>query len=266
MAVFEVMRGRWLPVLAAALAAAGTARLGLWQLDRAQQKLDLQASIERRVDLPALTQPELAARADNPQVVAAQHHRRVNLQGRWLASRTVYLDNRQMDGRQGFHVVTPLLLAPGDAVLVQRGFMLRDFNDRTRLAPLPTPDGLVRITGRIAPPPGRLLELGAAEQGSIRQNLDLEAMAREAGVPLRPVVILQTEAAQVIQGGDEIASAPTAVAKAQDGLLRHWPAMAADVGKHHGYAFQWFALCTLITGLTLWFQFLRPALAARKTG
>jgi cytochrome oxidase assembly protein ShyY1 len=45
-----------------------------------------------------------------------------------------------------------------------------------------------------------------------------------------------------------------------DGLLRAWPAVAVDVGKHHGYAFQWFSLSALIVGLTLWFQFLRPRL------
>ena len=265
MTAFAVMRGRWFVVAVALLAAAGTARLGWWQLDRARQKLDLQASIESRVDLPPLAQRDLAVRADRPETVAAQHHRRVTLQGHWLAARTVYLDNRQMDGRQGFYVVTPLLLAPGDAVLVLRGFMLRDFNDRTRLAPLPTPDGGVRIAGRIAPPPGRLLELGTAEQGSIRQNLDLETMGREAGVPLRPVVVLQTEPAQA-WGGPDAGPSASASAAAQDGLLRHWPAMAADVGKHHGYAFQWFALCALIIGLTLWFQFVRPARATRKTG
>jgi surfeit locus 1 family protein len=45
----------------------------------------------------------------------------------------------------------------------------------------------------------------------------------------------------------------------RDSLLRQWPEVALDVGKHHGYAFQWFALCALIVGLTAWFQFIRPA-------
>jgi surfeit locus 1 family protein len=45
-----------------------------------------------------------------------------------------------------------------------------------------------------------------------------------------------------------------------DGLLRQWPAPAADVGKHYGYAFQWFAMSALIVGLYAWFQLLRPAL------
>jgi len=48
-----------------------------------------------------------------------------------------------------------------------------------------------------------------------------------------------------------------------DGLLRHWPAPAFDVHKHYGYAFQWFALAALITGLYVWFQLVRPRLRRR---
>ena len=41
-------------------------------------------------------------------------------------------------------------------------------------------------------------------------------------------------------------------------LRRQWPLPATDVQKHHGYAFQWFALCTLVAGLYLWFQIIQP--------
>ena len=33
---------------------------------------------------------------------------------------------------------------------------------------------------------------------------------------------------------------------------------AAGVDKHHGYAFQWFALCALTAGLYVWFQIIQP--------
>ena len=39
-----------------------------------------------------------------------------HLQGRWQAEHTVYLDNRQMQGRPGFYVLTPLLLEGGGAL------------------------------------------------------------------------------------------------------------------------------------------------------
>ena len=69
----------------------------------------------------------------------------VVLDGRWLAAHTVYLDNRQMNGRPGFFVVTPLRLDDGRAVLVQRGWLPRDCSDRTASLPPPTrPTGAVR--------------------------------------------------------------------------------------------------------------------------
>ncbi len=245
-------RRRALVLVAALLMALLTARLGWWQLDRAQQKLALQARITARAALPPLSELPLDdAEADR------QVYRPVLLRGRWLDDRTVALDNRQMNARQGFFIVTPLLLAGGDAVLVQRGWTPRDFVDRSRVAPLPAQPGEVLVAGRLAPPPAKLLALADAETGPIRQNLDPAAFSQEIGLRLRPGSVQQTGPTQPAStaGGDGSAG-PTPLAS--DGLLRQWPQLALDVGKHHGYAFQWFALCALVVGLTLWFQFLRP--------
>ena len=245
-------------LVAAVLAASATARLGWWQLDRAQQKLDLQARITARGNLAPLPQGDLPR---SEATAADQHYRPVQLRGRWLQQHTLYLDNRQMNARQGFFVVTPLLLAPGDAVLVQRGWMPRDFNDRARLQPLPDQPGEVLVTGRLAPPPSKLLDLAGAEQGPIRQNLDVVAFSRELGVALRPLSVQQTQPVALLP-----ADGQASTAAADDRLLRAWPAVAVDVGKHHGYAFQWFSLSALVIGLTLWFQFLRPRLRPGHRG
>ena len=230
-------------LLAAIAAAALTARLGVWQLDRAAQKTALQQAMQQQRALPPLPQAQLAREAAE---LPAQVHRSVRLQGRWLALHTVYLDNRQMNGRPGFYAVTPLQLDDGSAVLVQRGWVPRDLLDRTRVAAPPPPEGLVQMLGRIAPGPARLYEFDAAASGPIRQNLDLVAFARETGLALRPLAVVQE---------DDAASATTP----SDGLLRQWPQPATGVEKHHGYAFQWFALCALIIGLYVWFQLIRPA-------
>ena len=163
-------------LLATLVGTAATARLGVWQLDRAAQKLAIQARIEVRRTLPVLADADLARTAAG---AAEQVERRVALRGRWLADRTVFLDNRQMAGKPGFYVVTPLQLDGGpDAVLVQRGWVARNFADRTALPQVPSPAGLVTVNGVIAPPPARLYEFDAAASGPIRQNLDLDAYAR----------------------------------------------------------------------------------------
>ena len=227
-------------LLATVVGVAATLRLGFWQLDRAAQKVAIQARIDARRTLPPLGNADLAT---TPSAAQEQHERRVAVRGAWHPERTVYLENRQMDGRPGFYVVTPLgLEGRPESVLVQRGWVARNFADRTVLPPLPTPAGTVTIAGVIAPPPARLYEFAAAASGPIRQNLDLDAYARETGLPLLPLSILQRDEAGLVA----------------DGLRRNWPQSAIDLQKHYGYAFQWFALAALMAGLYVWFQFVRP--------
>jgi surfeit locus 1 family protein len=147
-----------------------------------------------------------------------------------------------MQGRPGFFVITPLLLADGSAVLVQRGWLPRDFVDRSRVREVPTAAGEVLVQGRIAPPPARLFEFSGADAGRIRQNLDLDAFGRETGLTLRPLSLLLAESS----------------ASAGDGLQRNWPSPASGVAKNQGYAAQWFALSALILGLYVWFQLIQP--------
>lgn len=228
---------RTLVLIAAVLGVVLTARLGVWQLERAAQRERLQATVDARSDLPALDAGALARESG---AAAEQYHRNARLTGTWVVQATVFLDNRQMNGRPGFFVVTPLRLNDGTAVLVQRGWLPRDARDRTRLPALETPMGTVTVEGRVAPPPSRLHEFEPGATGPIRQNLDLAGFADETGLALRPLSLQQSGVATA------------------DGLQRDWPRPLAEVHKHYGYAFQWFALATLITGLYVWFQLLRP--------
>lgn len=225
----------WLITCAALAGVLLTASLGRWQLGRAAEKLALQAQLDSRRAQPALDGLSLRTVADP----VALLQRRVVLQGHWLPAHTVYLDNRQMRGRPGFFVLTPLQLEPGGAtVLVQRGWLQRNFLDRTQLPAVPTPSEPVTLSGWIAPAPSKLYDFAGADAGVIRQNLDLAAFAAEIRQPLVPVTVLQT--------GDT-----------PDGLLRDWPAPATGVDKHYGYAFQWFGLAGLIAILYVWFQLVR---------
>lgn len=231
---------RWVVLAATLLVMALTARLGLWQLSRASQKVALQASLDSRSAMPMLPAAGLARTGD---AAAQQHHRRISVRGRWLVQHTVHLENRQYNGRPGFHVLTPLEIAPGDAVLVQRGWAPRDGLDRSRVPEVATTAGPVLIEARIAPAPGRLYSFAAEERGPLRQNIDLAEFGRETGLVLRPLSLLQLNAE---------------VADVADGLVRDWPAPALNVHRHYGYAFQWFALCALCAALYVWFQLIRP--------
>jgi surfeit locus 1 family protein len=177
------------------------------------------------------------------------------LTGHWLPQHTVYLDNRQMEGKPGFYVLTPLKLQDSaSVVVVQRGWVRRNFLDRNQITDIPTPMHAVQVAGRIAAAPSRLFDLGSTSPliphdaastiaaPRIRQNLDLTAFAAETRLDILPITLLQTAPGGTVT----------------DGLQRNWPVIEAGVAKHYGYAFQWFALCALIMALYLWFQLIAP--------
>lgn len=234
----------WLLTAAALAGAAATAALGFWQLSRAEEKQALRAAIDARALMPPLDNAVFHGALGAERVV----HRRATLRGSWMAGHTVYLDNRQMNGKPGFFVLTPLQLEDGSmAVVVQRGWVQRNFSDRIVLPTVTTPAGVVEVEGRIAPAPSKLYEFDGSQGGDIRQNLDLIAFSQEVGLPLAPVSLLQT-------------------GSASDGLLRDWPEVQTGVAKHHGYAFQWFALSGLIVSLYVWFQLVRRFSNRRRPG
>jgi len=252
----------WLITLATVAGMLVTASLGRWQLSRAAQKEALQAMLDARGRMPAmdgrvlLSQPAMATTEAETLV-----HRAVVLEGRWVPEHTVYLDNRQMNGRPGFFVLTPLQLVgtPSGVVLVRRGWVPRNFQDRTQLPQVPTPqDVVVRVAGRVAAAPSRLYEFGGGEssagghgaEGSsrIRQNLDLAAFRTETGLALAPLTVVQT--------GEAVG--------AGDGMQRDWPVVGAGVDKHYGYAFQWFGLSGLMALLYVWFQIVRRFIRPRS--
>lgn len=260
----------WIVTVAAVATLAVTVSLGRWQLARAAHKEALAAQIQAQQAHPPLDFTALSA-VEN---IDTEMHRRVRLRGLWLPTQTVYLDNRQMHGRPGFYVLTPFALEGAEQTLmVQRGWVPRNFVDRAQLPPVDTPAGLVELEARIATPPAQLFQLGKEEAAGasppqqtpaagaqapapeqahaapgasrIRQNLDLNAFRTETGLPLRTDLSLQQ------------------IGPASEGLDREWPAPALGIEKHHGYAFQWFGLATLVTLLYVWFQLIAPRRSRR---
>jgi surfeit locus 1 family protein len=228
---------------AAVLGIALTGSLGAWQWSRGAQRSALQQAVEARERAAPLDAAQLlAARAPEVQLL----HRTVLLRGQWLPQHTVFLDNRQMNGVPGFYVVTPLRIADSQAVvLVQRGWVQRNFERREALPQVDTPAGAVEVRGRLAPPPAKLYAFAGEEKGAIRQNLDLARFRAETGLPLLAVSVQQ-------------AGAPS------EGLLRQWPQAGSGAGKNFGYAFQWWAMAALIAILYVWFQLVLPRRLARR--
>ena len=225
--------GRWrfaprlVPTLAMLVVAIITVMLGNWQTRRAAEKL---AQAWKPGEAPL----ELSASLVD---AAAVDGRAVRLRGQFLPERTLYLDNRVLQGRAGYNVVTPLQMAPdGPLVLVNRGWIAVG-QTRAVLPAVPVPQGQVQVEGMASIPVEKpyTLQQTAAEQGPLRQHLDLARLRAELGRPLQPFVILQTS-------------------QVDDGLLRDWPAPDSRVDVHRAYAFQWYAMAVLAVALWLGLQ------------
>jgi surfeit locus 1 family protein len=269
---------RWALLLLTLIGITATLALGTWQLRRAAFKEALRNQIEVKNKLPAIESIAQAATRNIANDISASSsvaadsakpllYRNVKLRGQWLTQHTVFLDNRFMDGRAGFYMLTPLQLEASQAVVwVQRGWLSRNAQDRTVLPEVPTPAGDVQVPGRVIESVSRAYALGesdakapavvssapvATRASRIWQNLPNIDFGAQAQV--LPIAVLQTAQATVVS-----TATLSAESAAQDGLLRDWPQPDAGVAKHYGYAFQWFALCGLIIALYVWFQILAP--------
>lgn len=276
------MHKRWLAVAAGTLLALLTARLGVWQLDRATEKNTLAELQRQRAGTTPWTGRDWPCKraAGVPDGVAATSttdlvdttarallpaQQPVRLRGRWLSRHTVFLDNRPMGGQPGFVVVTPLKLSdsacPDGIVLVQRGWWPRDAQDRQRLPDWSDADGEIELRGVVLPHVSQTYALGdegppPREAGRVlRQNVD-EAFWR-AWLGQSPLP------GAVLQGHPEVMTSVSQAGAAPPDLLRDWPQPNLGVDKHHAYAAQWFALSALSVGLTLWFSVIRPRRARR---
>jgi cytochrome oxidase assembly protein ShyY1 len=214
-------RFRWIPFIAAVVAASIGVSLGQWQTRRAADKEAIEAKLltresEAPMDLGAAMHP-----------AGDIEFRRMRVRGEFVHGWNVYLDNRPYKGAAGFYVLTPLKIAgTGQHVLIARGWIKRDVADRTKLPAIVTPAGIVEIEGIARRDAGHVLQLGQAEPlrpGAIVQNVEPLQFEQAAGFKMQTFVIEQTS-------------------DAQDGLVRDWPRPSTGVDKHRGYAFQWYAL------------------------
>lgn len=218
-------RPRWLPWIAAALAVALFSGLGIWQLQRAAEKQAVIAVLEddRR--------PVLESLPGTPAALRGAARREVRIRGHYEGERQFLLDNRILDGRIGFDVLTPLALDDGRRVLVDRGWVAAGPGREPMESVDLTVAGPITVEGRLwLPEPG--IALGAAVapgEGWPRlvTRIDFPALEEALGQDLVPAVIRAR--------GD----APW-LFRPRDLQPRFGPM------RHYGYAFQWFALALTV--------------------
>ena len=205
--------------------------LGFWQLRRLDERRDQNAVVEAREhDGPAEVTTVLAP-DDTKAEVEAHEWTEVEARGRYDAAGQVLVRNRSFEGQPGFHVLTPLVLADGTALVVNRGFVpLGDQPGTPPDVPAP-PGGDVVVEGRLRPTQERG-SIGprdpATGQVTELARADIARLGQQLAYPLLPAYV-ELEASDPAPGD----------------LPRLLPAPELDEGPHLSYAIQWFLFSTL---------------------
>ena len=198
--------------------------LGNWQLGRAAEKHAIDADFSRAG--PALPLPHAS--------LAVPRYQRVFASGSYDTAHQFLLDNMSEAGRAGVHVLTPLLLSSGDAVLVDRGWA--PFGATREMLPdVAISESPRTVAGRLDELPRPGIELASpAGQGWPRlvSYPRMTELAAALGRKLYPQRILLDP-------------------QEPDGFLRNWRVAGTTAERHLGYAIQWFAFAA--TAVAIWF-------------
>lgn len=235
-----LIRPRWFfGALTIAAMAVVMVNLGLWQLRRLHQRQQSNAAIESRMQAPAATLASVLARYDvhAPLTDATSvAYRHVTVSGRYDAAAEVLLRSRSEGGHPGFHVLTPLELADGRALLVDRGWVPYT-DDEPPLAVAAPPSGEMTVTGLMRlsepEPSGMFTTISPQDPatGPLTKSFYANPQRLQAQFPYRLVdAYLQLVTQQPPQSG-ELPVPPDA------------PVLTD--GPHLSYAIQWFSFTAI---------------------
>ncbi|PPK74292.1 surfeit locus 1 family protein [Methylobacter tundripaludum] len=211
--------------------------LGMWQLDRSEQK---RAFLKEQEQALATETLHLSTAIEHN--TEALRYRNVEATGRYDVAHQFLIDNQISDGKAGYFVLTPFILTwETKAVLVNRGWIPLN-QDRSILPDLQINKAEAIITGRINNFPSVGIKLAGAEiptEGwpSVVQVVDSDVLAKKLGYSLFQ---FQIELAKELP----------------DGYKREWhTSTIMQPEQHTAYAIQWFALALTLTILFIWYSF-----------
>ena len=211
--------------------------LGFWQLDRADEK----RAIENAIEVANTGTVEVVTSLDGLEEKEYYH---VWLKGYYLPEKQFIYDNQIVQQTSGYYVLTPFVIESSNkAILINRGFMPWR-GQRDKLAYIGLSNGDTQIKVQISIPVKRM-ELGESEIGTefpiLLQSLDLGVMGNLSDLDYAPVLGLLSP-------------------ESDHGFVRQWKPYTGSIGKHIGYAIQWFLMA-----LVLAFIGIRLCLKYRKS-
>lgn len=234
----RMFQRKWLiPTL---LVLAGTAlciRLGIWQLDRLEQRRAFNAHFEAMRAAPALD-----LNAQQPADIAEMEWRAVRVSGEYDFANQIALRNQYFGSEYGYHLLTPLVLhlsaagQPPEAVLVDRGWVPAEGNATPADWHKYDETGSVNVSGQIRLGSAKPALFGVkdplpqdGETLEVWNNADLTRIASQMPYPILPVYIQ-----------------PEADPNDTEPPIPFQPDIELTEGPHFGYALQWFTFATIL--------------------
>ena len=227
----RMFSGRWW--FATLFVFAGTlvlGRLGVWQLDRLEQRRAFNAQVES-----ARSQSVLDLNAEQPENISTMEWRAVQFVGKYDFANQVAIRNQYQRDQYGYHLLTPVLSGE-TAVLVDRGWIPADGNSTPEDWRKYDEAGEVKVTGQIRlghgkPAVGGVPDALPADGSRLAawNNADVENIARQLPYRILPIYI-QANA----ESGDNEPPIP------------FQPEVELTEGPHLGYAVQWFTFAAIL--------------------
>lgn len=217
-------------VIFAVAAAVLFVRLGIWQLDRREQRRALNAVMGSRLD---------AATVDATRFLGdstGARFRRARIAGAPDYAHEIVLAARSYNGSPGVFLFTPVHVAGRDtAMLVNRGWVYSPDGARVERSRWHDRDsswtGYLELLPASGSPPGG----GAVPRDTLVYRLDRDELARALPYPIAPVYLVAME--DSVAARRDTMSASNRVARLSPPPL--------DEGPHLSYALQWFAFAII---------------------
>jgi surfeit locus 1 family protein len=199
--------------------------LGFWQLDRADQKRTIEASIQK-------ANTGVVELIVNQNELLNKEYYEVRLQGSYVSDKQFIYDNQIVDQASGYYVLTPFVLTgQSNAIMINRGFIPWN-GRRDQLDDIAVDSTYREIKIQVSRPIKRI-ELKTSDISNqfpvLIQAIDFDVIEEISSTSFVDVIGLLDPSSD-------------------DGFVRKWEPYTGSIEKHIGYAIQWF-LMALVLGI-----------------
>ena len=219
--------------------------LGLWQLDRADEKRVIDQGVN-----DAIAKSALQLNNADLTKLESEIYRTAVITGRYDTKQQFLLDNRTHNGKPGYHVLSPFLFEnniPNKTnqygVLINRGWIGYS-GTRDQIADITIDNEVTKITGSIKKVPRSIVLKDKTDNISssalvfktenkqlaglsLIQSVQLDSLEQTLSYELLPVII---ELDNTLNNG----------------FVREWQPYYGSIDKHNAYALQWFAMASIL--------------------